>query len=268
MLRRTDGKAVCIFLALALLVVCFAPSIARAQQVAGTVSELSGSVQIQRAGATIGAASGIGVDVGDRILTGANGRAVILLNDQSKLDIAPDSNITLDQFTVSGGAATTRIGLLSGGLRSLVTRASGGGAATNYEVHTPNAVAAVRGTDFDTTYIEGTARPGYKGCQRYTDVRVREGIVAISNLANPGETIDVDAGYETTVPCLLPPLNAGPLGIAGAAGPGTSGSSRSGAGSGAAAAITGFSAPPPGIGSAPAPQPPPPAPGLSTGIGP
>jgi hypothetical protein len=265
MAGRTAGRAVCISLALAGLL-CFIPSIAGAQQVAGTVSQFSGSVQIQRAGATIGAASGIGVDVGDRILTGADGHAVIVLKDQSKLEIAPNTNLTLDQFTITAGAASTRVGLFSGALRSLVSKATGG-AAADYRVHTPNAVAAVRGTDFDTTYIEGAARPGYQGCQRYTDIKVREGVVAISNVANPSETVDVDAGFETTVPCMLPPLNAGPLGIAGAAGPGTSGGGRSG---GAAAAATGFSAPPPGIGSAPAPQPPPaaPPPGLGTSLGP
>ena len=82
------------------------------------------------------------------------------------------------------------------------------------------------GTDFDTTYIEGRVRPGYEGCQRYTDVRVREGVVAVSNLANPAEVVEVSAGYETTVPCLLAPLSAGPLGIAGAAGPGEAGGRR------------------------------------------
>jgi hypothetical protein len=258
-------RARCIFLALASFVLLLAPSIADAQTPAGSFASVSGPVQIQRAGATIGAAPGIGVDVGDRILTGANGHAVIVLNDQSKLDIAPSSNITLDQFTITGGGTTTRVGLFSGALRSLVTHASGGSVA-NYEVHTPNAVAAVRGTDFDTTYIEGAARPGYQGCQRYTDVRVREGVVAISNVANPGETVDVEAGYETTVPCMLPPLNAGPLGIAGAAGPGTSGSRSAGSG---AAAAAGFSAPPPGGGtSAPPPPAAPPPSGLSTGVGP
>jgi hypothetical protein len=255
MAARTEARAVCIFLALASLLLCIAPSLARAQQVVGTITQLSGSVQIQRAGATIGAASGVGVDLGDRIITGAGGHAVIALNDRSTMDIAPSSNITLDQFTVSGGTTTTRIGLFSGALRSLVNAGTAGGAAVDYEVHTPNAVAAVRGTDFDTTYTEGNARPGYEGCQRYTDVKVREGVVAISNLAHPTDVVNVQAGYETTVPCMLPPLNAGPLGIAGAAGPGSSGSSR-GSGS-AAAAVTGFSAPPPGIGSAPAPQPPP-----------
>ena len=252
MAARKYGGAVGLFAVLVVLLVCIAPSIAHAQQVAGTITQLSGSVQIQRAGATIGAASGISVDVGDRIITGAGGHAVIMLNDQSRMEVSPSSNITLDQFTLTGGTATTRVGLLSGALRSLVNAGTAGGAAANYEVHTPNAVAAVRGTDFDTSYSEGRARPGYQGCQRYTDVRVREGAVAISNLAHPTDVVDVQAGFETTVPCMLPPLNAGPLGIAGAAGPGTAGGGRS-----AAAAITGFSAPPPGIGSAPAPQPPP-----------
>jgi len=253
MAARRDGRAVGLFAVLVVVLVCLAPSIAGAQQVAGTVSQLSGSVQIQRAGATIGAASGVSVDVGDRIVTGAGAHAVILLSDQSRMEIGPSSNVTLDQFTLTGGTATTRVGLLSGALRSLVNAGTAGGAAANYEVHTPNAVAAVRGTDFDTSYTEGTIRPGYEGCQRYTDLNVREGVVAISNTAHPTDVVEVQAGFETTVPCQLPPLNAGPLGIAGASGPGAAGGRGS-----AVAAGAGFSAPPPGIGSAPAPQPPPP----------
>src|ERR1700674_4153614 len=116
-----------------------------AQTVAGSFQSVSGQVQIQRAGgATIGAASGVGVNVGDRIITGANGHAVIILNDQSRLELGPASSITLDQFTITGGATATRVSLFSGVMRSLVNSASGG--AANYQVHTPNAVAAVRGT--------------------------------------------------------------------------------------------------------------------------
>ena len=63
------------FIALALSASAFA------QTAAGTFSTVSGQVQIQRAGVTIGAASGVGVNVGDRILTGASGHAIITLND-------------------------------------------------------------------------------------------------------------------------------------------------------------------------------------------
>ena len=101
-------------------------------------------MQIQRSGgATIGAAAGVGVNVGDRIVTGANGHAVIVLNDQSRLELGPGSSITLDQFTITGGSDSTRVSLFSGVMRSLVNAASGG-APANYQVHTPNAVAAVR----------------------------------------------------------------------------------------------------------------------------
>src|SRR5690349_19749988 len=125
---------------------------AMAQTAAGSFQSVSGPVQIQRTGGgTIGAASGVGVNVGDRIITGANGHAVIILNDQSRLELGPGSSITLDQFAVGGGP--TRVSLFSGVMRSLVNAASGG-AAANYQVHTPNAVAAVRGTRFDTAYSE------------------------------------------------------------------------------------------------------------------
>src|SRR5208282_6933862 len=96
---------------------------ALAQTAAGSFSSVSGQVQIQRAGATIGAASGVGVNVGDRIVTGVNGHAVIMLNDQSRLELGPVSSITLDQFTVAGGAGSTRVSLFSGVLRSLVNSA-------------------------------------------------------------------------------------------------------------------------------------------------
>jgi hypothetical protein len=159
---------------------------------------------------------------------------------------------------VGGVRQRTLVRLLGGGVSSLIHTALYRGVST-FEVHTPNATAAVRGTDFDTTYIEGVIRPGYEGCQRYTDVIVREGVVGLSNPANPAAAVDIPAGYETTVPCLLPPLNAGPIGITGATAPGTAAGRSSGglAGSGAALAVGGFAAPPPGVGSSP---PPPPAP--------
>jgi len=182
----------------------FASRTAMAQTAAGSFQSVGGQVQIQRTGgATIGAASGVGVNVGDRIITGPNGHAVIILNDQSRLD----------QFAVGGGP--TRVSLFSGVMRSLVNAASGG-AGANYQVHTPNAVAAVRGTKFDTAYSENVIRPGYKGCEKYTDVSVYQGTVNLANLGSPNTGEDVHAGYEATVPCDKPPTDGGPLSMTGA----------------------------------------------------
>jgi hypothetical protein len=262
--RGTKQRAVYLYLALILFAVCFAPSIARAQQV-GTVTELKGSAQIQRTGATVAVVQGMAIQLHDRLATSVNSSATVTLTSGITLSLAEHTNLAFDQSVTAGAAArNTQLNLFEGGLRSIVPVLM---RTETFEIHTPNAITAVRGTDFDTTYFEGTTRPGFGGCQRYTDVRVREGLVAVSNVSNPTEVVEVGAGYETTVPCLLPPLNAGPLGIAGAAGPGGAAGGRSGGGGGgggaaggAAAAAIGFSAPPPGTGSAAPPPPPPPPP--------
>jgi hypothetical protein len=266
---RTDGRAVCLFLALISLTVLFAPSIARAQQIVGIVTELSGSAQIQRAGATISVVQGISVELHDRLVTSVASSATVRLTSGITMTLGEHTNLTFDQNVTTSGTGPTLLNLVEGGLRSIVPVLLG---TQSFEIHTPNAITAVRGTDFDTTYIEGRVRPGYEGCQRYTDVRVREGVVAVSNLVNPTEVVEIEAGYETTVPCELPPLNAGPLGIAGAAGPGEAGGGRGGGGGsaacGAAAAAVGFSAPPPGAGSSAPPPPTTPPPVLSPVTGP
>lgn len=210
-IHYSAGVAAGLLLISALLVVS---RTALAQTAAGSFQSVSGQVQIQRTGgATIGAASGVGVNVGDRIITGANGHAVIILNDQSRLELGPGSSITLDQFTAGGGP--TRVSLFSGVMRSLVNAASGG-AGANYQVHTPNAVAAVRGTKFDTAYSENVIRPGYKGCEKYTDVSVYQGTVNLASNGSPNTGEDVHAGYEATVPCDKPPTDSGPLSMTGA----------------------------------------------------
>jgi FecR protein len=270
---RTNGRALCLVLAFSSLTVWLAATTARAQQVVGTVTELTGSAQVQRAGATIAVVQGMPIDLHDRIITSPNSDAIVTLASGITVTLGEHTNLSFDQNVASVGApAPNQLNMLQGALRSVVPVLQ---PTQSFEVHTPNASTAVRGTDFDVTYIEGRVRPGYGGCQRYTDVRVREGIVAVANLASPTQAVEVEAGYETTVPCLLPPLNAGPLGIAGAVGPGAAGGKGGGGGGGAgaggagsAAAAVGFSAPPPGSGtSAPPPAAPPSSP-LSPVTGP
>jgi hypothetical protein len=261
--RATGRGVVLITLALICVMLVSYPALAAAQQIVGTVSQLSGSVQLLRAGVTSGVAPATSVQLHDQITTGvASAVTVTLADNQSTVELAESTSLVFDENVVVGGVRQrTLVRLLAGGMSSLIHTALYRGIPT-FEVHTPNATAATRGTDFDTTYIQGVIRPGYEGCQRYTDVRVRTGVVGLTSPANPTAEMDVRAGYETTVPCLLPPLTAGPLGITGAVAPGTA-AGRSGGGltgMGAAAAVSGFSAPPPGVGSSPPPPPGPPPP--------
>ena len=132
--------------------------------VAGTVSTASGTVQVQRAAVLAAAGPEPPVNVGDRVITGPGGHAVITLTDGSQLELGESSNLVIDNHALApaGGRAATQVSLFGGVLRSVVN-ATGG--APNFEVHTPNAVAAVRGTRWDTAYSEGEARPTYRRLQ-------------------------------------------------------------------------------------------------------
>ena len=192
-----------------------APRAAFAQTtVAGTVTSSSGPATIQRGAATLGAAVGTPVDVGDRLLTGVGGHIIVRLNDQSTLELGDSSNVVVDQQTASPVA--TRVSLFGGALRSFVNHTIGA-AAPNFEVHTPNAVAAARGTRFDTIFSAGAARPTFGDCRNFTDVAVQDGVVNLATAGAAGGGINVGAGYEATVPCFLAPTGSGPLGMTGAA---------------------------------------------------
>ncbi|HLX38069.1 MAG TPA: FecR family protein, partial [Candidatus Binataceae bacterium] len=138
------------------------------------------------------------------------------LTDGSQIEVGEASNMTIDNHVLApaGGRAETKVSLFGGVLRSVVS-ATGG--APNFEVHTPNAVAAVRGTRWDTAYTEGEARPTYGDCHKFSDVVVYEGVVELRN-TNAPSGINIPAGYEATVPCDVQSTLPGPIGMTGARG--------------------------------------------------
>ena len=176
---------------------------ARAQSAAGTVYSSSGQVQIERGGATLAAKPGTPVNQGDRIVSGADGNAVIILTDESELTLRPSTTIALDQYT-TGGATPTRVALDSGTLRSAVNGTPD--APNNYQVHTPNAIVTARGTDFYTAYTESSPQLGkLPGISHYTEVAVIDGTVNLAQAAAPDSGVDVEAGTSGTVAGDRPP---------------------------------------------------------------
>jgi ferric-dicitrate binding protein FerR (iron transport regulator) len=214
-----------------------------AAQAAGSITVATGRCEVQRGGAAIAAATGMAVNVGDRLVTGPDGHLTVLLTDGSRLELADSTSVLVDEHAGS----TTHVSMASGILRSFVNFTTGG-APPNFEVHTPNAIAAARGTKYDTAMTDGISRPGYGGCTHYTDVSVYDGLVSFANAANPGAAVEVAAGYESTVPCDKIPTAPGPLGMTGASSMSESGGRIGGTGgpgafNGTAPAVTG--APPP-----------------------
>ncbi|MGA9722005.1 MAG: FecR family protein [Candidatus Binatus sp.] len=171
---------------------------ALAESAAGKIFGATGPVQIQRGGAAMAARPGTLVIQGDQIAAGADGHAIIMLSDGSKLELRPATSITLDQY-VNGGATPTRIGLTSGILKSDVNGT--GEAPANFQVHTPNAIVTAHGTTFYTSYTPTSPQTGnLPGVSHYTEVAVIEGTVNLAQAAAPASGVEVAQGTTGTVP--------------------------------------------------------------------
>ncbi|MGH7923628.1 MAG: FecR family protein [Candidatus Binatus sp.] len=221
-------------LALAMVMIVAAVPAAYAQNTVGTITQIQGTANIQRSGATIAAAQNMPIFLHDKIVTDPNASLTIGLVDNSSLQLGASSTLTIDESVlVNGVGAPSKVGLLGGDLRSSIVGAMRGG-STTFEVHTPNAIGAVRGTEWTEHYDE-QPREGSKDCRQNTDVAVQDGTVLVCNTANPPECKDIHKGQHTTIRCgaywegaglggfglgALGALAAGGIGVGAAAGAG------------------------------------------------
>ena len=180
-----------------------------ADEAAGSITALKGVVLIYRGVKQLAAAVGILVMLGDKIETLASAEVTLVLRGGTELKLGESSTIVIDQ---SVAKQPTIVRLLLGRLRAWVNAAVGAG--PDFEVHTPNAVAGVRGTDFEVAFIDGKPCPAEPTCLRYTTVGVYRGTVVVANPTSPpgSAPVIVTAGYETTIPCETPPTSPSPWG--------------------------------------------------------
>jgi ferric-dicitrate binding protein FerR (iron transport regulator) len=191
-----------------------------AQVKAGSVAELRRDANVERNGRVIPAVLGMPMLVGDKIETADRSSVTVSLLDGSQITLTDSASAVIDRAMAGAVKGDSMIDLFKGHLHSIVNPRPAGG-LPQFVVHTPNAVAAVRGTDFETAYIAGKPCPGFPQCFRYTDVGVYKGVVEVRNPASPKPlSVRVSSGYETTVPCELPPATPGPLGMGDLSGPG------------------------------------------------
>jgi hypothetical protein len=178
----------------------------------GSVTELTGTVQLERKGHKSRPTISSGVLLDDVFTTQRSSSVAITLAGGSVLEVGQSSSIRIDQDVLNEqtGTHSTIIRLLKGKLHSFVASLVTGG---NFSVLTGNAISGVRGTEFETAYIEGKPCPGFPDCLRYTDVGVYKGIVEVRSVTNPqAPPVQVSGGYETTVPCEEQPSSPSPLG--------------------------------------------------------
>ena len=210
-------------LVLAMLTIVAAAPAAHAQNTVGTITQIQGTANIQRNGATIAAVPNMPIMLHDQISTGADGSLTIGLVDNSSLQLGASSILTIDQSVlVNGVGAPSKVGLLGGDLHTVILGAMRG-SSTTFEVHTPNAVGAVRGTAWDTNYNTDD----HNGCRQNTRVAVGDGTVQVCNTENPPVCKDIHQGQHTEVRCGafwegagLGPVGAAAIGVGLAAGVG------------------------------------------------
>jgi hypothetical protein len=187
-------------------------SVAFSQDAVGEVTGVIGVAKLERGGNGVDIALSMPIEVHDRLRTMAKSQLTVTFHDGSKLILSQTSSYTIDQYAI---ASTTRteasIALWAGHLRAIVNVVSGG--TPNFQVHTPNAIAAVRGTEFETAYIKDRPCPEDRTCMRYTTVEVFHGVVAVASSTNPAQVVQVNEGYETTVACESPATSPAPLGM-------------------------------------------------------
>lgn len=127
-----------------------APATAPTGERAGTLKQVEGTVWVERANTGRQAvAPGEGLTPAQRLQTGEDGAASVVLRDGTVLTVGPNSAIEINQFAFD---ATTQEGnflldLLQGSVRVI----TGILAKVNpevFKVRTPTAVVGVRGTDF------------------------------------------------------------------------------------------------------------------------
>lgn len=155
------------------------PDPARASSVTGQVLLLSGRDSSKRP-----LTSGTLIRVGDEIIS-HSGSATIKLADGSVLRLSPNSRLAFNRLTRYGksGMVDTRLRLNDGELETRVEPFTEDG--SRFEIETPSAVAAVRGTMF-TLKTDATG----------SDLRVTEGRVAFGPRGN---TRVIPEGYNARV---------------------------------------------------------------------
>jgi len=154
-----------------------------------------GDVTIVRSSSTnINAnATDVRLYVGDRISTGAKSSAMLIFADKSRLLLQSNSELIMDKLSVfgDGSMADTRLRLPAGRVDAHIIPRSRN--RSRYEITTPAAVAAVRGTEFRVSAEK--AKPIARS-------EVLKGLVAVGN---NGISNNIPAGFGSVSEAGKPP---------------------------------------------------------------
>jgi hypothetical protein len=154
------------------------------------VSQWTGNVQLQLPGMNLSSpVRGRRLPAGTLVDT-REGLMVLVLEDESEILVRPRTRLVLKQ---PGVGDWNYFELLLGRIRASIQKRTGG--AQPFQLGTPSAVIAVRGTRFDVEVNRHSV----------TEVDVFQGLVEVGALGLPGVSVLVGPGYSTRVGPGSPP---------------------------------------------------------------
>jgi hypothetical protein len=180
----------------------------------GAVVALRGSAFIEREAKVIEAKLKDGIQLKDSFETRESAKAKMLFIDDSVLTMGEKSKVVIKEFLYSKDKRSRSIfNLIDGKMRSVVGR-------SDFEVHTPTAVAAARGTVFDCETGKSDGKP-FTTCTCFegeVDIRGIDPTISGRVTLRAGMTVTVMIGQPIPMPTLVPAAPTTTLTPAGVAG--------------------------------------------------
>ncbi|MCW2240073.1 FecR family protein [Azospirillum canadense] len=129
----------------------------------GEIQTVVGTAELVRSGTVTPLKTGLPVEAGDELRTGAAGRLRVKFRDGSAATLGSNAAMTVERFEEPGGTGTrdAALAIAGGAVRAVAEKLVG---ASRFEVRTPTAVAAARSTEWIVEVTrEGTAVLGVSG---------------------------------------------------------------------------------------------------------
>lgn len=161
----------------------------KSQPASATIIKITGSAHIYRQGTPRSTPAAIDntLNLGDQLETGEQSNVLIRFADNSEIVVMQNAKVDFNHMTQYGetGMVDSRIRLIQGDIETHAKTQKGN--AARFEIHTPAAISAVRGTRFRTSYSTADSS---------SHIEVLEGGVAVKG----GRTTRlVRSGYGTHI---------------------------------------------------------------------
>jgi hypothetical protein len=147
---------------LALIFIFFTVSLSFAAPI-GKITQVQGRVDVLKTGKNMAAPVSLGapVDIGDIYRAKTNSRAEITFINKNILRIAPATKIEIKEYMAEGNRSSAVMRLHRGRVQAIsgeefIKRVAAFAEGNKFEVHTPNAVAGIRGSNMLVGFNQGT----------------------------------------------------------------------------------------------------------------